>query len=151
MVKEKGWKLIVAGEFYDNKADYDAIIDKYSLENKTIIIDKYIPDNEVGLLFSVADLVVQPYRTATQSGVTQISYYFGIPMIVTNVGGLPEIVDHGRTGYVVPPEPHWIAKAIDEFYSRNDHEEMQKAVLAKKEAYSWEFFAEELIKFVEGL
>lgn len=151
MVKEKGWKLIVAGEFYENREEYDAIIDKYSLEDKTIIYDKYIPDREVGLLFSVADLVVQPYRTATQSGVTQISYYFGIPMIVTNVGGLPEIVDHGKTGYVVPPEPHWIAKAIDEFYSRNDHDSMEKAVLEKKAEYSWEFFAEQLMKFVEEL
>ncbi len=150
-IKEKGWKLIVAGEFYENKEIYDAIIDKYSLEEKVIVYNKYIPDKEVGLLFSAADLVVQPYRTATQSGVTQISYYFGIPMIVTNVGGLPEIVDHGKTGYVVPPEPHWIAKAIDEFYARDDHEEMREAVLKKKEAYSWEFFTSQLIEFVNDL
>ncbi|MFW5645260.1 MAG: glycosyltransferase, partial [Bacteroidota bacterium] len=125
--------------------------EKYSLEDKTIIYDNYIPDRQVGLLFSVADLVVQPYRTATQSGVTQISYYFGVPMIVTNVGGLPEIVDHGKTGYVVPPEPHWIAKAIDEFYSRNDHDKMEEAVLQKKEEYSWESFSERFLEFVKEL
>jgi glycosyltransferase involved in cell wall biosynthesis len=150
-VKEKGWKLIVAGEFYDNKEDYDALIDKYSLEDKVIVLNKYIPDKEVGMLFSLADVVVQPYRTATQSGVTQICYYFGTPMIVTNVGGLPEIVDHGKTGYVVPPEPHWIAKAIDEFYSRNDKEKMEHAVLEKKKSYSWDTFVEKMMDFIEEI
>ncbi|MGC9343259.1 MAG: glycosyltransferase [Bacteroidales bacterium] len=150
-IKAKGWKLIVAGEFYENREDYDELIDKYNLEDKLIIYDNYIPDNEVGVLFSVADLVVQPYRSATQSGVTQISYYFGVPMIVTNVGGLPEIVDHGKTGYVVPPEPHWIAKAIDEFFSRDDHDEIEEAVLEKKKEYSWEVFSNKLMEFVDEL
>lgn len=151
LVQAKGWKLLVAGEFYENREEYDEIIEKYDLEEKVIIYDKYIPDKEVGLLFSVAELVVQPYRSATQSGVTQISYYFGVPMIVTNVGGLPEIVDHGKTGYVVPPEPHWIAKAIDEYFSRNDHEEIEKAVLTKKKEYSWESFSEKLMEFVREI
>lgn len=150
-ITTKNLKLIIAGEFYENREIYDEIIDKYNLEDKLIIFDKYIPDSQVGLLFSSADLVVQPYRSATQSGVTQISYYFGVPMIVTNVGGLPEIVDHGKTGYVVPPEPHWIARAIDEFFSRNDREEIEKAVLEKKKEYSWEVFSNRLLEFVNEI
>ncbi|MBE0655020.1 MAG: glycosyltransferase [Bacteroidales bacterium] len=151
LVKFQNWRLIVAGEFYENREYYDEIIDKYNLEGKLTIYDKYIPDHEVGALFSIADLVVQPYRTATQSGVTQISYYFGVPMIVTNVGGLPEIIDHGKTGYVVPPEPHWIAKAIDEFFSKTDQEKMRKAVLEKKKEYSWESFARRMMDFISGI
>jgi glycosyltransferase involved in cell wall biosynthesis len=150
-IATKNLKLIIAGEFYENREAYDEIIDKYNLEDKLIIFDKYIPDNQVGPLFSVADLVVQPYRSATQSGVTKISYYFGVPMIVTNVGGLPEIVDHGKTGYVVPPEPHWIARAIDEFFSRDDQEDIKKAVLDKKKEYSWEVFSNRLLEFVGEL
>jgi glycosyltransferase involved in cell wall biosynthesis len=72
-------------------------------------------------------------------------------MVVTNVGGLPEIIDHGKTGYVVPPEPHWIAKAIDEFFSRDDHEKMREAVFEKKKEYSWESFASRMLDFVSEL
>ena len=151
LVKNNEWRLIVAGEFYENREYYDEIIEKYNLEAKITIYDKYIPDHDVGALFSMAELVVQPYRSATQSGVTQISYFFGVPMIVTNVGGLPEIIDHGKTGYVVPPEPHWIAKAIDEYFSRNDRERMREAVMEKKKEYSWESFAGKMMHFIEEM
>lgn len=151
MENREGWKLIIAGEFYDDREFYDEIIDKYTLENRVVIFDYYIPDKDVNLLFSVADAVVQPYRSATQSGVTQVSHYYGVPMIVTNVGGLPEIISHGKTGYVVPPEPHWIAKAIDEFLKREDLEDMRNSVYKKKEEYSWESFAQKLIEFVKEI
>ena len=77
----------------------------YDLENDVIIHDHFIKDNEVSLFFSVADLVVQPYKTATQSGVTQIAFHFEKPMLVTDVGGLREIVTDKVCGYVVKPQP----------------------------------------------
>src|SRR5690606_7202716 len=88
-IRETGIKLIVAGEFYDERAAYDEIIQTRKLNNVIMMTD-FIPDSKVLYYFSAADLVVQPYRSATQSGITQVAYHFEKPMIVTNVGGLPE-------------------------------------------------------------
>jgi D-inositol-3-phosphate glycosyltransferase len=97
--------LIVAGEFYEDESPYRELIKKNNIEDEIMIFDHFIKDNEVSLFFSVADIVVQPYKTATQSGVTQIAYHFEKPMLVTDVGGLREIVPEGKCGYVVKPEP----------------------------------------------
>ena len=88
----------------------------FILTIRVIIRDEYIPDSEVRFYFSAADLVVQPYRTATQSGVTQIAYHFEVPMVVSGVGGLPEIVEDGVTGFVVKTEPEDIAGAVNEYF-----------------------------------
>ena len=90
--------------------------------------------------FSAADLVVQPYRTATQSGISQIAYHFEKPMVVTNVGGLPEIVDHQKNGYVVPVQAGAIANAIGDFFNQNKSAEFTQAVKEKKKEFSWSNF-----------
>ena len=114
-LRNRKLKLIIAGEFYEDDIPYRELIKKYNLENDIIIFDHFIKDDEVPLFFSVADLVVQPYKSATQSGVTQIAFYFEKPMLVTDVGGLREIVLDGKCGYVVKPEPEFIAEAIIDY------------------------------------
>jgi glycosyltransferase involved in cell wall biosynthesis len=97
----------------------------------------FIPDSEVVYYFCAADLVVQPYKTATQSGVTQIAYHFNKPMIITNVGGLAEFVPDGRVGYVVEPDEKQIALAIGRFYNENKEEDFSVNAAEEKKKYSW--------------
>jgi glycosyltransferase involved in cell wall biosynthesis len=130
-------KLIVAGEFYEDPAPYMKLIADYKLENEVVMFDRFINDNEVSSFFSVADIVVQPYRSATQSGVTQIAYHFRKPMIVTDVGGLREIVPDGKCGYVVNPDKDSIFDAIDNFYTNNRKAEFTQNVILESRKYSW--------------
>ena len=130
-------KLIVAGEFYDKKESYLQLIDSYKINDKVIICDKYIPDEEVKNFFNLADMVVQPYRSATQSGVTQVAYHFEKPMLVTDVGGLREIVPDGKVGYVVEPQPVKIADAICDFYDNNRKETFEENIIEEKKKYEW--------------
>ena len=112
--------------------------------------DHFIKDNEVSLFFSAADLVVQPYKTATQSGVTQIAYYFEKPMLVTDVGGLREIVPDGKCGYVVKPEPEFIAEAIIDFFDNNRKAQFTEGVRQEKEKFSWEKMTEAIIEVYDN-
>jgi glycosyltransferase involved in cell wall biosynthesis len=130
-------KLIVAGEFYENPQYYLELIVRLKLENKVVLRTGFIPDNEVRNYFSVSDLVAQPYRTATQSGVSQIAYHFEKPMLVTDVGGLAEIVPHGKVGYVVNVNPTDIADALVDFFTNNRSEEMIKNIKVEKQKYAW--------------
>ena len=116
---------------------YRELIKKYNLEDDIIIFDHFIKDNEVPLFFSIADLVVQPYKTATQSGVTQIAFYFEKPMLVTDVGGLREIVRDGKCGYVVKPDPEFISEAIIDYFDNNRKEQFTEGVKQEKEKFSW--------------
>jgi D-inositol-3-phosphate glycosyltransferase len=136
-LKSKKLKLIVAGEFYEDKKPYLDMIRESGRENEIIIFDRFIPDNEVALFFSGADLVVQPYKSATQSGVTQIAYHFDKPMLVTNVGGLNETVSHARGGYVVDPEAQSIANAIFDYFENNRKASFSDCVKKDKEKFSW--------------
>lgn len=101
--KLEGHKLIVAGEYYSGKERYAEQIDALGIRGDLVLMDRYISDGDVAKLFSAADLVVQPYRHATQSGVTQIAYWFDVPMVVTGVGGLRELVPDGKVDYVTEP------------------------------------------------
>jgi len=130
-------KLIVAGEFYENKEKFTSLISRHNLDQDIILVDSFIKDDEVKLFFCSADLVVQPYKSATQSGVTQIAYYFDRPMLVTDVGGLKEIVRHGKCGYVVKPEPVEIAGAIADYFDNNRKEKFTECVKREKERFSW--------------
>ncbi|MCC8173072.1 MAG: glycosyltransferase, partial [Odoribacter sp.] len=100
-IKKQNIKLIVAGEFYSDKEKYVKIIEDFSISENVILKSDYIPNDDVNLYFCASDMIVQPYKSATQSGVTQIGYHFNKPMLVTKVGGLPEIVFNGKSGYVV--------------------------------------------------
>jgi glycosyltransferase involved in cell wall biosynthesis len=136
-LRNKNLKLLVAGEFYNNEAQYRQLISKYNLEEEVIIYNRFISDNEVGLFFSGADLVVQPYKTATQSGVTQIAFQFDKPMLVTDTGGLKEIVKHQKCGYVVKPEPGEIADAINDFFVNERKSGFSDYVKKEKSKFSW--------------
>lgn len=150
-IKEKNIKLLIAGEYYGNEKFYEEIIEKYHLQNQIILHTDFIPNSEVKYYFSAADCVVQPYKTATQSGISQLAYHFETPMIVTNVGGLPEIVPHEKVGYVVPPEPHAISKAILDFYNKNKNLDFKKNIKIEKKKYSWSNFADKLLDFYKTL
>lgn len=136
-VKRLGVKLIVAGEFYNNADKYLAIEREYGLTGSIIWHSEFVPDSKVRLFFGAADIVVQPYKSATQSGVTQIAYHFEKPMIVTNVGGLAEIVPNGKAGYVVEPNVKSIADAIVDFFLHNRQNDFTESLLHEKRKYAW--------------
>jgi glycosyltransferase involved in cell wall biosynthesis len=136
-LRGRNLKLVVAGEFYEDIAPYRDLIKRYNLENEIIFFDHFIKDSEVPFFFAAADLVVQPYKTATQSGVTQIAYFFEKPMLVTDVGGLREIVPDGKCGYVVKPDPDSIAAAIADYFDNHRKEKFTAGVKLEKEKFSW--------------
>jgi len=139
-VKALNLKLLIAGEFYDDQEKYEDQIKSLQIEKNVIMHTSYISNEQVRYYFSAADLIVQPYRTATQSGISQIAYHFEKPMLVTRVGGLPEIVDHNRNGYVVPLDPKIIAMSIVDFYNMNRADDFRRAVIKKKKEFSWSNF-----------
>lgn len=141
-----GIHLIVAGEFYADRAPYDALIAKHGLADELFLADHFIQDSDVSTYFSACDLLVQPYKTATQSGVTQIAYHFNKPMVVTDVGGLAEMCPDGRVGYVVPPEPAAITEAIFRFFEQTDREAMVEMIKEEKRKYGWEIMVERLLE-----
>ena len=131
-------KLIIAGEYYEDAAPYEALIKQHNLESRLIRATDFIPNEQVADYFCAADMVVQPYKNATQSGVSQIAYHFGRPMLVTDVGGLAELIPDGEVGYVVPPAPRAIADALVDFYARQREAEFMAGVAAKRQEFSWE-------------
>ena len=131
-------KLIIAGEHYEKPDKYDAIIQQHQLKDKIICHNVFISNNDVKYYFAAADLVVQPYKTATQSGISQLAYHFEKPMIVTNVGGLAEIVEDGKVGYVVDVNKHAVANAIVDFFENNRLEAMTKGVRENKQLFRWD-------------
>jgi D-inositol-3-phosphate glycosyltransferase len=147
---DRNLHLLVAGEFYTSRAPYDAIIEKNGLADRVTIIAKFIPDDEVADYFNAADLLVQPYKTATQSGVTQIAYHFEKPMIVTDVGGLAEMCPDGRVGYVVEPEPVAIADAIIRYFDATIGGGLLVMIREEKRRYDWGIMVEALLKLAAG-
>jgi len=137
-------KLLVAGEFYEDPTPYKQAIERLNLSDRVILHDRFIPANEVAGYFCGADLVAQTYITATQSGVTQIAYHFGRPMLVTDVGGLAEIVPHTKAGYVVATDADKISDAIVDFYSNNRESEMAEFVQQKAGDFTWEAMVNEI-------
>lgn len=135
-------KLLVAGEFYDKPEVYLDKIRSLHLEDRVILHSDFIPDERVRYYFSLADMVVQPYRTATQSGVSQIAYHFEKPILVTKVGGLPEIVPDGKVGYVVDIDPTRIADALVDFYTHDRAAEFAPYIKEEKKKYLWSSMTE---------
>ena len=133
-----GRRLIVAGEFYTPKERYLRQIADNGLQDEVILHDRFIPDEQVKYYFSAVDFVVQPYKTATQSGVTQIAYQFCVPMVVTDVGGLSEIVPDGRVGYVCEPTVQGVADAIARMYDGDTIERFRLNCIEERKRFSWE-------------
>lgn len=141
-------KLLIVGDFGQDKEDYLEKIKNHKLENFVSIHEGYIPDREVGKYFAACDLVVLPYESATQSGIVPIAYDFEKPVVVTNVGGLPDVVKDQETGFIVESKrPDLIAKAVIDFYKSHKEEEFVANV--RKEAYrfSWERMVEVIESF----
>jgi glycosyltransferase involved in cell wall biosynthesis len=131
--------VLVVGEFWRSKEKYLELIERLGLENNIIIVDEYIPNEDVKSYFSMADLVVQPYVSGTGSGVIQIAFAFNKPVIATRVGSLPEIIEEGNTGYIVPPKsPKDLAKAIIRFFEERKSEEFSRNIEIVKYKFSWD-------------
>jgi len=141
-IRELKLKLLVAGEFYCDAAPYLKIIKENGLEDLVLMSNDFIPDSKVRDYFCASDLVIQPYKSATQSGVTQIAFHFNKPMIITDVGGLAEFVPDGKTGYVVDKDPQMIADAIIKYYKENKEQDFSAEVAIEKEKYSWKKMTE---------
>ena len=135
--KPEGRKLLIAGEFYASRDKYVSLIERLGLEDRVVLHDRFIADEDVRYYFSAADALVLPYRTATQSGVTQIAYNFSLPMIVTRVGGLPEIVPDGRVGLVCEPTAEAIADALRELYSGDKLQTFKENFAEERKRFSW--------------
>ena len=137
-------QLILAGEYYGNEAKYEALIDEFGIRDRVVSHTRFVSNEEIRYFFGAADLVVQPYRTATQSGISQLAYHFEKPMIVTRVGGLPEIVPHGRAGYVIDQDPGELANAVIDFYQNEREQDFQAGLREQKGRFSWAGFVEVL-------
>jgi glycosyltransferase involved in cell wall biosynthesis len=143
-------KLLVAGEFYEDRSYYEKLIRDYQLEQQVILHHDFIPNDAVKYYFSAADVVIQPYRNATQSGVTPLAYHFNKPMIVTNVGGLPDYVPDGKVGLVTEPSPQPMAEAIRKFF-RLGAGHFVEAVVEEKQKFSWTTFSRSLLNLYQQL
>lgn len=133
-------KLLIAGEFYSKPEKYYELIKTHNLERSVVLHTDFIPNTVVQNYFCASDIVVQPYKNATQSGVTQVAYHFNKPMITTDVGGLAELVPNGKVGYVVQPDITSVADALFKFFDEEKGTEFTKNVLIEKEKFSWKEF-----------
>lgn len=147
-IGEKKIKLMVAGEFYEDEKPYRELIDKLNISDRLILRTDFIPDSEVKYYLCAADAVVQPYRNATQSGVTPLAYHFEKPMIVTNVGGLPALVPDGKAGIVVEPDPKVIAEGILKFYQLGESRFVSD-LRAEKQKYNWENLMNSIVQLAK--
>jgi D-inositol-3-phosphate glycosyltransferase len=143
--------LVIAGEFYEDKQPYLDLIEKYQIQNQVILHGKFIANEDVKLYFSAADLVALPYRSATQSGVTQVSFHFEVPTLVTNVGGLGEIIPNKVAGYVVAPNGKAIADAIKDYFDNNRMPSFTEGMKKEKQKYDWKIFVDEVIDLYKNL
>lgn len=150
-LKDEKIKLIVAGEFYSDKKDYLDLIDELGIADRVIFQSEYIPDQTVPAYFSAADLIIQPYKEATQSGVTQIAYHFDKPVLVTNVGGLPELVKHQKVGYVSSLDTEEMADYILDFFRNNREAAFVENIKELKKIYGWDLFLDQMNQLFQEL
>lgn len=138
-------KLLVAGEFYEDRKSYDEQIIKLGIQDSLILKTDFIPDSEVKNYLCAADVVIQPYRNATQSGVTPLAYHFEKPMIVTNVGGLPSLVPDNKVGLIAEPNAEAIAQKIIEFFQKGA-EHFIPHIIEEKKKYTWSKMTQEILE-----
>ena len=142
--RRDGHKLLIAGEFYTSAEKYLKQIERLGIKDDIILHDFFIPDEEVRNYFSVADCVVLPYKSATQSGVTQICYNFCTPVIVTDVGGLKEIVPDGRVGYVCPASAEGVHEALEKIYSEDNIARFAEAMQEERKRFTWKAMCDKI-------
>ena len=144
-------QLIIAGEFYEDEDKYRAQIANNGLTDRVIIKNEFIADADLRKYFGAADLIVQPYKSATQSGVTQVAFHFEKPMLVTNVGGLGEIVHDHKMGYAVEPNADAIAAALTDYYTHNRQPDYTSYLIKEKDKYSWSRLAESFVTIYNNI
>ncbi|MCI0419254.1 MAG: glycosyltransferase [Acidobacteria bacterium] len=143
--------LLIAGEVWGDAKPYRDLIASLGIASCVTFVRQYIPNEEVARYFAASDLVVIPYASATQSGIVQLAYGFGKPVVVSRVGGLPEAVEDGKTGYLVPPkDSESISRAVLDFYQNGREGEMAEAVRQKRSATSWERLCQTIEKLAEA-
>jgi len=148
IVRNTGARLLVAGEFWRDKERYLEQMRRLGIEDHVTLVDKYIPNEDVAVYFSAADLVVLPYVKATQSGIVQIAYALHKPVVVTNVGGLPDVVEDGKTGFLVPPQnAPAIADAVTTFYQSAREPELAANIAQTNQRFSWDAMVEAIGTF----
>lgn len=145
-VKAANIQLIVAGEYYDDKALYQDLMEKHDLQKSVHLFTSFIPNKEVAIYFDAADVAILPYRSATQSGITQVAIQLLKPIIATHVGGLPEIIEEGKTGLLCPPDPAAIATALLQFFEGGALADPTRHLAAAKKVLGWRSFAEKLLE-----
>lgn len=145
-IKKQNIKLLIAGEFYENKKPYLELIAKHNLQNIIILHDKFIANEDIRYYFCASNLVAQTYRKATNSGVTMIGYYYEKPMLVTNVGGLAEIVLNDKCGYVVENNIEKISEKINDYFVNNRETLFTQNVKLEKKKYEWHSFIKVLLE-----
>lgn len=141
-------KLLIAGEYYTNKEKYLNLIKELNLTNKVELHTDFIPDSRVPLYFSACDLVAQTYKSATQSGVTQIAYYYEKPMLVTNVGGLSELVPNEKVGYVCALDKSDISSKLENYFNESKEAEFANNMKTEKQRFSWSSLVNNLLNLV---
>jgi len=145
-IKQLGIKLLVAGEFYEDKQPYLDIVEKNGLSDQVIFHSQFIPNEEVRYYFCAADFVAQTYRNATNSGVTMVGFYYEKPMLVTDVGGLSELVPHNKIGYTVPIDTNVIAESIIDYFENNRENEFVENLKTEKIKYLWPTFINRVLE-----
>jgi glycosyltransferase involved in cell wall biosynthesis len=148
-IKKQNIKLLIAGEFYEDKQPYLDLIQKHQLQDQILLHDKFIANDDVRYYFCASNLVAQTYRNATNSGVTMVGYYYEKPMLVTNVGGLAEIVPNEKCGYVVETEIPEISEKIITYFSQNKEEAFTQNVRIEKKKYEWTEFIGVLVNLYQ--
>lgn len=145
-------RLMIVGEFRSDKENYLEQIKNLGVEDNIDIVDGYIPDSGIEKYFAASDLIILPYESATQSGIVQIAYGFEKPVIATNVGGLPEVISDGKTGYTVEPKnPKALAEAVIRFFDENRSEEFTENVRKEAYRYSWDRMNEVVVRLTEKI
>ena len=143
--------MIIAGEFYEDEDKYRTLITNNGLIDRVIIKNEFIADADLRKYFGAANLIAQPYKSATQSGVTQVAFHFEKPMLVTNVGGLGEIVHNHKMGYAVEPNAEAIAEAITDYYTNNRQADYTEYLILQKENYSWSGLTTAFVNIIKQL
>lgn len=143
-------KLLIAGEFYENEEKYLHQIQQLPQPSNIIVHSDFIPNHKVQDYFNAVDFIIQPYKNATQSGVTPLAYHFNKPLLVTNVGGLPQMVPHLKTGVVVEPTVQCIAEGINQLYTLGEAFFIPNLIEEKKK-YSWQQFTKTITKLANDL
>jgi glycosyltransferase involved in cell wall biosynthesis len=140
-------RLLIVGEFWEKKKRYLQLIRKMGVEQQVTIIDRYVPNEEMPSYFYASDLVILPYTSVTGSGLVQLAYAFGKPVVTTSIGDFPEIVADKKTGFLVAPQDaKGIADAVVDFFENYDGEEMSARIKREHDRFSWDH----LIRAIEG-